>query len=141
MTTDTDRPEMLDGTGWVLFERELIAPCREAPFFPSVAYTYVEVYEDWEGRASGLKHEEHRDKFIDWLQSMAEYMADRDEMIDPDGDVRLYLSNPINEFVAVEQITSAAKEWEFRTDVEFVDELPIDESEQEDFYKEVVDTP
>ena len=143
MSTDSDRPDLLEGTDWVVVERELIEPCRDSPIFPSVGYLYVEVYGDWANMKTARDYERYRDGFIEMLQDVAESMPERDEFFPPDGAVRFYLSKPLGEsgFLTREHIFSKTAEWGVETDVEFVEELPIDEEEDEWFYKEVVDVP
>jgi hypothetical protein len=68
-------------------------------------------------------------------------MPESDEIIDPDGAIRFYLSQPLNVFVTADHITAASDEVESEVDVEFVDDLPIDEDEKEQVQKEVLDIP
>ena len=132
---------MLAGTDWVLIERELIEPFQDAPIFPEVGYFYIEVYDDWGSRAESLKHEEYREKFTEWLWSVADHIPEQDELFPPDGRVRFYLSAPIGDFITAEELASPAAERETEVDVEFLEELPVDNEEKERFQKEVVDIP
>jgi hypothetical protein len=137
-----DRPAVLDGTEWVLVERELVDPFREfGDVVPDTAYMCVEFYGDWEGMTKARDYEEYREGFIEGIHSVAERMAETDEIIDSDGAIRFYLSQPLNVFVTADHITAASDEVESEVDVEFVDDLPIDEDEKEQVQKEVLDIP
>lgn len=139
---DSDRPAVLDGTEWVLVERELIEPFREfGDIVPDTAYLYVEVYGNWEGMTKARDYEEYREGFIEGIHSVAERMAETDEIIDSDGAIRFYLSQPLNVFVTADHITAASDEVGSEVDVEFVDDLPIDEDEKEQVQKEMLDIP
>jgi hypothetical protein len=139
---NTGRPAVLDGTEWVLVERELIEPHQEfGHIVPDTAYLYVEVYGDWENMTKAGDYEEYREGFIELIHSIAERMPESDEIIDPDGAIRFYLSQPLNVFVTADHITAASDEVESEVDVEFVDDLPIDEDEKEQVQKEVLDIP